>query len=112
MTAWRPDELAIRAEKLGAGEIVINSIERDGMMSGYDLDLIRLVSSAVDIPVTACGGAGTVADLRRALDDGGAHAAAAGSLFVFYGRLHAVLITFPTAQDLVSERIYSPDQAW
>lgn len=105
-TDIRPAELAKKAETLGCGEIFLNSVDRDGMMNGYDVDLIRQVTDAVDIPVTACGGAGSVGDLKSALQTGRAHAAAAGSLFVFYGKLHAVLITFPAERELTEAGIY------
>jgi cyclase len=81
---------------LGAGELLLNSIERDGTMEGYDLALVRSVASAVDIPVIACGGAGNPADFVSVIREGGAAAAAAGSLFVFHGRHRAVLITYPS----------------
>jgi len=82
-------------EARGAGEILINSIDRDGTRTGYDLELVRLVSSAVRVPVIACGGAGSLADLAAVVKDGGASAAAAGSLFVHQGRHLAVLISYP-----------------
>ena len=102
-----PVELAQRAEAMGAGEIFLNSVDRDGMMQGYDLDLVRSVVEAVSIPVTACGGAAGISDLKRVLHEGKAHAAAAGSMFVFYGRLKAVLITAPTEKELVCAEIYN-----
>ncbi|MCR4566527.1 MAG: AglZ/HisF2 family acetamidino modification protein [Pseudobutyrivibrio sp.] len=102
-----PVELAKHAEELGVGEIFLNSIDRDGMMTGYDTDLINQVVDAVDIPVTACGGAGGIADLKEALQTGHAHAAAGGSMFVYYGRLKAVLITAPTEEELTEAGIYS-----
>jgi cyclase len=80
----------------GAGELFLNSIDRDGTMSGYDVDLVRQVTSAVPIPVIACGGAGSNDDFVSAVRDGGAAAVAAGSLFVFHGRHRAVLITYPS----------------
>lgn len=101
-----PVELAKKAENLGAGEIIINSIDRDGTMEGYDLNLIRRVTSTVKIPVTAIGGAGGIADLKKALDEGHAHAAAGGSMFVYYGRLQAVLITSPSEEELIHAGIY------
>ena len=79
----------------GAGELLINSIERDGTMQGYDIPLIKLVVSQVTVPVIACGGAGTVEDLAAAIRDGGASAVAAGSMFVFHGKHRAVLISYP-----------------
>ena len=79
------------------------------MMQGYDLDLVKSVVEAVSIPVTACGGAAGINDLKRVLHEGKAHAAAAGSMFVFYGRLRAVLITAPTEEDLTSVGIYKAE---
>jgi cyclase len=90
---------AENAQALGAGELFVNSIDRDGTMTGYDLDLLREVTSVVDVPVIACGGAGSMTDLASAVRDGGAAAAAAGSFFVFHGRHRAVLITYPSYAD-------------
>lgn len=101
-----PIELAREAEKLGAGEIIINSIDRDGMMQGYDISLVRSVVDAVKIPVTAIGGAGGVNDLKKVLEEGQAHAAAGGSMFVYYGRLKAVLITAPSEEELLTLGVY------
>lgn len=105
-TDLNPVEMAINAEKLGAGEIIINSVDKDGMMQGYDIDLVKSVADAVKVPVTAIGGAGGINDLKRVLDDGHAHAAAGGSMFVYYGRLKAVLITAPTEKELIETGIY------
>lgn len=93
-------EYAIQMERAGAGELLLNSIDRDGTMQGYDLELIRRVCTAVNIPVVACGGARTVQDLAAAVRQGGASAVAAGSMFVFQGPLRAVLINFPTRDEL------------
>lgn len=84
----------------GAGEIFLNSVDRDGMMEGYDLPLIRLVRQQVNVPVVACGGAGNVEHLVAAVHEGGASAVAAGSMFVFHGRLRAVLINYPQGLNL------------
>jgi cyclase len=81
---------------LGAGELLVTSVDRDGTMDGYDTELVRTVAGAVDIPVIACGGAGSLTDLASVIRDAGAAAAAAGSLFIFHGRHRAVLITYPT----------------
>lgn len=101
-----PAELAQRAQEAGAGEILLNSIDRDGIMQGYDLKLIKSVADAVHIPVIACGGAASAADMHAALTQGGAHAAAAGSMFVFYGARKAVLIHVPQEEELISLGIY------
>jgi cyclase len=79
----------------GVGEILINSIDRDGTMIGYDLKLLREVSAAVTVPVIACGGAGSFDHLVQGVQDGNASAVAAGSLFVFMGPHRAVLINYP-----------------
>ncbi|MBK9150465.1 MAG: imidazole glycerol phosphate synthase subunit HisF [Saprospiraceae bacterium] len=86
-------------ETAGAGEIIINSIDRDGTMEGYDLNLLKKVNSSVNIPVVALGGAGKTEDLKAALETG-ASAAAAGSMFVFHGVHRAVLITYPKIEVL------------
>lgn len=77
-----PVSFARDCERLGAGEILLCSVERDGTLAGYDLDLIRSVSEAVSVPVVACGGAGTYQHLKEGLD-AGAHAVAAGAMFQF-----------------------------
>lgn len=99
-TGLDPVRFAIDMEKMGAGEIFLNSIDRDGTMVGYDLDLIKAVAESVSIPVIACGGAGKLEDLADAVTKGKASAASAGSLFVFQGRLRGVLINFPSPQEL------------
>lgn len=89
------------AESSGAGEIMINSIDRDGTMSGYDLELIKIVTGSVSIPVIACGGAGNLNDFKDAVKISDASAAAAGSMFVFHGPRKAVLINYPERQELI-----------
>jgi cyclase len=92
-TSLDPIEYAIKVQNLGAGEILLNSVDNDGIMKGYDLALIKNVSSSLSIPVIALGGAGKSEDLTKAVE-AGASAAAAGSLFVFYGPNRAVLINY------------------
>jgi cyclase len=96
---WNPIEFAMLMEKMGAGELLLTSIDRDGTQKGYDLELIKSVADAVSIPVIACGGAGQVSHFSEALD-AHASAVAAGSMFVFHGRHRAVLISFPSQQEL------------
>jgi cyclase len=98
-TNFHPVEFAQIAEQFGAGEILLNDIDRDGTMQGYNNSLISDVASAVSIPVIACGGAGTYKDLAVPLRQGGASAVAAGSLFVFHGRRRAVLINYPSIEE-------------
>ena len=95
-----PVEHAKKMEEMGCGEILLNSIDRDGTREGYDIELIKQVSRSVSIPVIACGGAGKLSDFADAVKLGGASAVAAGSLFVFHGKHRAVLITYPSVQEL------------
>ena len=87
-------DFCARAVSLGAGEIVVNSIDRDGTMSGYDLELAKQVRAAVDTPVSFVGGAGTVDHMQALIDAVGVVGAAAGSMFVFKGQFKAVLISY------------------
>lgn len=100
-------EAAQRLVAAGAGEIFLNSVERDGTMSGFDLDSIRSVSDAIPVPLLACGGAGGFEDLRLALD-AGASAVGASSMFVFHGKHRAVLITYPDRSQVMSVLADSP----
>ena len=93
LTGIDPVEFALKMESFGAGELFLNSVDRDGTFEGYDLELIKQVARAVAVPVIACGGAGSAEDFAGALDCG-ASAVAAGSLFVFYGKHRAVLINY------------------
>lgn len=99
-TGHDPVEFAVKMEQMGAGEILLNSIDRDGTQEGYDIDLIKSITSAVGVPVIACGGAGKLEDFRVAVKEGGASACAAGSMVVYFGRNRAVLITFPEREKL------------
>jgi cyclase len=91
-----PLALARRLQEAGAGEIVINAIDRDGVMEGYDLDLADLFKDALRVPVTFMGGAGSLDHLGQLVERVGVVGAAAGSLFVFKGKYRAVLINYPT----------------
>jgi cyclase len=91
--------LARRYVEAGAGEILLNDIDRDGTMKGYDEELISRFSSAVGVPVVACGGAGSLADIGRAIS-AGASGAAAGSFFIYRGPHKAVLINYPTYEEI------------
>ncbi|TAL68331.1 MAG: glycosyl amidation-associated protein WbuZ [Bacteroidetes bacterium] len=94
-----PNEHAKRMEEFGAGEIILNSIDKDGMMEGYDLKMINTVASAVSIPVIALGGAGKLEHFRDAVN-AGASAVSAGSMFVYQGIHKAVLINYPAQEEL------------
>lgn len=86
--------------KLGVGEILVNSIDREGTMSGYDVAFIEKLSRSVDTPIIACGGAGTLEHIREVVSQAHVPAVAAGSMFVFHGKHRAVLINYPTRTEL------------
>ena len=90
-----PVEFAIEAEAQGAGESVLNSVDNDGKMTGYDLTLAKQLREKVDVPITILGGAGSLDDIAEAIREMGIIGLAAGSLFVFKGKLRAVLISYP-----------------
>jgi cyclase len=94
-----PIELAREFQDRGAGEIVINSIDHDGVMSGYDLEIVDLIRRAISLPMTVMGGAGTLADIEDLIRRFGTIGGAAGSLFVFKGVYRAVLINYPNRED-------------
>jgi cyclase len=94
-TNYEPVDLALKVESLGAGEILMTSIDKEGTWVGYDYDLIKEVSSKVSIPVIAHGGAGTTYDVKRILENTEATAAAVGSMFVFQKKGNGVLVNFP-----------------
>lgn len=95
-TGINPFKFVEEAQKLGAGEIVINSIDKDGVMKGYDMDLIAKVREKISLPMTVLGGAGSLQDIEKVIDVHGVIGVAAGSLFVFKGPYKAVLISYPT----------------
>lgn len=104
-------DMAREFEQRGAGEIVVNSIDRDGHMKGYDRALARLVRDAISIPMTVLGGAGSLDDIEALFRECGVVGAAAGSLFVFKGAYRAVLINYPTPaqKDDIVRRSISAD---
>jgi imidazole glycerol-phosphate synthase subunit HisF len=98
-TGHSPTGFARVMAENGAGELIVQSIDRDGTMSGYDIDLIRAVSEVVDVPVIALGGVGKKADLVAAYREGGANGLGAGSLFVYKDKKRGVLINYPEKGD-------------
>lgn len=95
-----PDEFSKKVVDAGGGEIIIQSIDNDGLMKGLDTKLTELVSSSVGVPIVALGGAGCIQHLKEAISIGGASAVAAGSLFVYKGKHKAVLINYPSAEEI------------
>lgn len=96
-------EFCQQAVELGAGEIVINSIDRDGEMAGYDLGLARQIRAAIDTPMTMLGGAGSTEHMQALIDEVGVVGAAAGSFFVFRGQYRAVLINYSRPSRLFTQ---------
>ncbi len=103
-TKHKPIEFAQLMEACNAGELIVQSIEKDGSMTGYDIELIKSISQAVTIPVIALGGAGKSEDLSEAYDVGMANGLAAGSLFVYHGTNKGVLINYPDNGEVQFER--------
>lgn len=98
-TGINPIKFAKELERLGAGEIIINSIDQDGMMNGFDLSLIDKIAETISIPMTVLGGAGSISDIKKVIDKHGVIGVAAGSLFVFKGVYKAVLINYPSREE-------------
>lgn len=94
-TGLNPFKFVEEAERLGAGEIIINSIDHDGVMKGYDMNLIDKVREKISLPMTVLGGAGSLDDIGKVINKHGVIGVAAGSLFVFKGIYKAVLINYP-----------------
>lgn len=105
-TGMLPAEFAARAQQLGAGEILVSSVDRESSFSGYDLKLIESVAASVTVPIIALGGAGGFDDFAPALE-AGASAVAAGSMFVLNGKHRAVLISYPTPEQVRSLSTWS-----
>lgn len=99
-TGLSPAIFAKEMEERGAGEILLNSIDRDGTFKGFDLEVVQAVAKAVSIPMIACGGAATIEDFYKAIHHGKASAVAAGSMFVFQRPHRAVLISYPSQSEL------------
>jgi cyclase len=98
-TGLNPIDFSKTMEDQGIGEISINSIDNDGMMKGYDIELIKMVRRSVSVPITALGGAGKINDIENLINEFGIIGAAAGSLFVFKGIYKAVLINYPSRNE-------------
>ena len=94
-SSYNPVDFALLMEEMGAGEVVVQSIDRDGVMNGYDLELLSKITEKLTIPVIALGGAGNIDHFKEAIDHAQVSAVAAGSVFVFQGKHKAVLINYP-----------------
>jgi imidazole glycerol-phosphate synthase subunit HisF len=95
-----PVTYAKQMEDNGAGEIIIQSIDRDGTMTGYDISIIKKIADAVSIPVVSLGGAGKWEDLIKLNSFVSLNGLAAGSLFVYHGDRHAILVNYPKRQEI------------
>lgn len=98
-TGKDPLKFVEELQSLGVGEIIINSIDQDGVMKGYDLNLINKVRSKISVPLTVLGGAGSLEDIQKVIQAHGVIGVAAGSLFVFKGKYKAVLINYPVKSE-------------
>jgi cyclase len=101
-TNYNPFDLAKKLEKIGVGEIMINSIERDGMMNGVDIEFWKECVDGLSTPIIGGGGVGTIMDLKSAIDKTKIAAIAVGSLFVYYGPNHSVLINYPSQKEILA----------
>lgn len=99
-TKLDPIQFAKKLDDIRIGELMINSIDRDGTQKGYDHTLIKKITDVVTMPVIACGGAGSISDFEKAVHESGASAVAAGSMFVFHGKHRAVLISYPSQDEI------------
>ncbi len=99
-TGISPLDFAIKMVEMGAGEIMVNSIDQDGKMQGYDTELIAQISKSIPIPVIALGGAGNINHMIDTAKEAKASALAAGSMFVYHGPRNAVLINLPTRKEI------------
>jgi cyclase len=106
-TGINPVKFVKELESLGAGEIIVNSIDQDGVMKGYDLNLIDKITESITIPITVLGGAGSLSDIEKVIEKHGVIGVAAGSLFVFKGPYKAVLINYPS--QLEKNRVFKLD---
>ena len=109
-TGINPFDFSAKIEQLGAGEIVLNSIDQDGVMKGYDTNLIQKIREVISIPLTVLGGAGTIEDIGGIIKENGIIGVGAGSLFVFKGKYKAVLINYPTSteKELIFQKYFLP----
>lgn len=105
-TDYTPIDLAQIAQEKGAGELLLYSMDRDGMKSGYDKETIKKVVEKVNIPVIACGGASSIDDIAEVIEDTKVSAVAAGSMFVYFGKRDAVLINFPSEEEFIAKGVY------
>lgn len=94
-TKLSPLEFITTVERLGAGEIVINSVDNDGIMNGYDIELLKALKALVKVPLIALGGAGKIEHIKEVFHEANVDAVACGSLFVYQGALKGVLISYP-----------------
>jgi len=98
-TKYSPIDIALKMEKLGVGEIILNAIDKDGTFSGYDVETIQQIASKINIPIIASGGAKDLKDFKLA-KMAGAHACGAGSMFVYHMPHRAVIISYPKYEEI------------
>jgi len=101
-SGYNPVDFGRMMQDNGAGELIVQSIEQDGMMQGYDIPLIKAVSEAVTIPVIALGGAGNLSHLKQAYTEAYANGLGAGSMFVYHGARKGILINYPEKEEIIN----------
>ena len=111
-TSYEPVEAARLMERMGAGEIIVQSVDRDGSMTGYDQELVATLADAVSVPVIALGGAGRLAHMKDMYANSSVSALAAGSLFVFQDEQRGVLINYPGKDELLDFREFATRQVF
>lgn len=109
-TGTDPRSYALRMQQAGAGELFVQSIDLEGARCGYDIALMKELSATVAIPLIACGGAGSLEDIRALFRSTGVAAAAAGTMFVLHGKHKAPLISYPRPEEIAALREAAKDQ--
>ncbi|MFZ4612274.1 MAG: AglZ/HisF2 family acetamidino modification protein [Bacteroidia bacterium] len=100
-TGFKPLQFALKCIEAGAGEILLNNIERDGMMNGLDIKLIDDLAKSISVPLIACGGIGNIDHIKEVFTATKVNAVAAGSMFVFHGKHRAILISYPNLSEII-----------
>lgn len=100
-TGIKPIDHIRKCIEAGAGEILLNNIDRDGMMNGIDIKLINEIEKSIEVPIIVCGGIGNIEHIKDVFEKTNVNAVAAGSMFVFHGKHRAVLISYPNMSELI-----------
>lgn len=102
VSEFKPIDYAKKLEEIGVGEVIVQSVDKDGIMNGYDLELVKSINEALKIPVVALGGAGNFADMQTLYKHTKVNGLASGSMFIYQGSNHGVLISYPEREEIRS----------